>query len=48
MAEQDVLILNLDGAKVKLDYRAVHTVPLTAEKDGGISLTKIAPAERKF
>jgi succinate dehydrogenase / fumarate reductase, flavoprotein subunit len=33
---------------VKLDYRAVHTAPLTAEKDGGISLKKIAPAERKF
>ena len=38
----------VDGAQVKLDYRAVHTAPLTAEKDGGISLKKIAPAERKF
>ena len=36
------------GADVRLDYRAVHTAPLTAEKDGGISLKKIAPAERKF
>jgi succinate dehydrogenase / fumarate reductase flavoprotein subunit len=38
----------VDGAKVTLDYRPVHTEPLTTEKDGGISLTKIAPAERKF
>ena len=27
---------------------AVHTDPLTSEADGGISLKKIAPAERKF
>ena len=38
----------VDGAQVRLDYRAVHTVPLTTEADGGISLKKIAPAERKF
>jgi succinate dehydrogenase / fumarate reductase, flavoprotein subunit len=38
----------VDGAKVTLDYRAVHTDPLTTEAEGGISLTKIAPAERKF
>ena len=38
----------VDGAKVRLDYRPVHTAPLTAEADGGISLQKIAPAERKF
>ncbi|NBZ87659.1 succinate dehydrogenase flavoprotein subunit [Stagnihabitans tardus] len=38
----------VDGAKVKLDYRAVHTAPLTTEAEGGISLKKIAPAERKF
>ena len=38
----------VDGAKVVLDYRPVHTAPLTAEADGGISLKKIAPAERKF
>jgi succinate dehydrogenase / fumarate reductase flavoprotein subunit len=38
----------VDGQNVRLAYRAVHTEPLTAEKDGGISLTKIAPAERKF
>ena len=38
----------VDGQNVRLAYRAVHTEPLTAEKDGGISLKKIAPAERKF
>ena len=38
----------VDGAKVKLDYRPVHTAPLTSEAEGGISLKKIAPAERKF
>ncbi|MGP9789081.1 succinate dehydrogenase flavoprotein subunit [Roseinatronobacter sp. NSM] len=38
----------VDGANVRLDYRPVHTEPLTAEADGGISLKKIAPAERKF
>ena len=38
----------VDGAKVRLDYRAVHTAPLTTEAEGGISLQKIAPAVRKF
>ena len=38
----------VDGAKVTLEYRAVHTDPLTTEAQGGISLAKIAPAERKF
>ncbi|MEF3048157.1 succinate dehydrogenase flavoprotein subunit [Pseudotabrizicola sp. L79] len=38
----------VDGDKVTLDYRAVHVDPLTAEAEGGISLKKIAPAERKF
>lgn len=38
----------VDGDKVKLGFRAVHTAPLTTEADGGISLKKIAPAERKF
>lgn len=38
----------VDGAQVRLDYRPVHTAPLTSEADGGISLKKIAPAERKF
>ncbi|MDB5660222.1 MAG: succinate dehydrogenase flavoprotein subunit [Cypionkella sp.] len=38
----------VDGSSVRLDYRPVHTAPLTSEADGGISLQKIAPAERKF
>ncbi|WP_426034436.1 succinate dehydrogenase flavoprotein subunit [Cypionkella sp. TWP1-2-1b2] len=38
----------VDGNSVRLDYRPVHTAPLTSEADGGISLKKIAPAERKF
>ncbi|GGE16815.1 succinate dehydrogenase subunit A [Gemmobacter megaterium] len=38
----------VDGDKVSLEYRPVHTDPLTTEAEGGISLKKIAPAERKF
>jgi succinate dehydrogenase / fumarate reductase, flavoprotein subunit len=38
----------VDGDRVRLDYRPVHTAPLTTEAEGGISLKKIAPAERKF
>ncbi len=38
----------VDGAKVTLGHRAVHVDPLTTEAEGGISLKKIAPAERKF
>jgi succinate dehydrogenase / fumarate reductase flavoprotein subunit len=38
----------VDGDKVTLRYRAVHTDPLTTEAEGGIALAKIAPAERKF
>ena len=38
----------VDNTSVRLDYRPVHTDPLTPEADGGISLKKIAPAERKF
>ncbi len=38
----------VDGANVSLGFRAVHTEPLTTEAEGGISLKKIAPAERKF
>jgi succinate dehydrogenase / fumarate reductase flavoprotein subunit len=41
-------LAHVDGNKVTLGYRAVHTQPLTTEADGGISLQKIAPAERKF
>ncbi|MER8431879.1 succinate dehydrogenase flavoprotein subunit [Mesorhizobium caraganae] len=39
--------LNEDG-KVSLSYRPVHTEPLQAEKDGGISLAKIAPKARVY
>ncbi len=38
----------VDGDKCTLGYRAVHVDPLTTEAEGGISLKKIAPAERKF
>lgn len=38
----------VEGSKVRLDYRPVHTDPLTTEAQGGISLKKIAPAARKF
>ena len=38
----------VDGPSVRLDYRPVKTEPLTSEAQGGISLKKIAPAERKF
>jgi succinate dehydrogenase / fumarate reductase, flavoprotein subunit len=38
----------VDGAQVRLDYRRVVTEPLTPESEGGISMKKIAPAERKF
>lgn len=41
-------LAHVDGNKVTLSYRAVHTDPLTTEANGGISLKKIAPAERKF
>ncbi len=41
-------LAHVDGNKVTLSYRAVHTDPLTTEAEGGISLKKIAPAERKF
>jgi succinate dehydrogenase / fumarate reductase flavoprotein subunit len=39
--------LSEDG-KVTLTYRPVHTEPLLAEKDGGISLAKIAPKARVY
>jgi succinate dehydrogenase / fumarate reductase flavoprotein subunit len=41
-------LAHVDGDKVTLSYRAVHVDPLTTEAEGGISLKKIAPAERKF
>ncbi|MBZ9737020.1 succinate dehydrogenase flavoprotein subunit [Mesorhizobium sp. CA18] len=39
--------LSEDG-KVTLTYRPVHTEPLLAEKDGGISVAKIAPKARVY
>jgi succinate dehydrogenase / fumarate reductase flavoprotein subunit len=38
----------VEGSKVRLDYRPVHTDPLTREEDGGISLKKIAPKARVY
>jgi len=38
----------VDGHKVKLTYRDVHLKPLTAHKDGGIDLKKIAPKKRAY
>ncbi|ODT14925.1 MAG: hypothetical protein ABS57_14510 [Mesorhizobium sp. SCN 65-12] len=37
-----------ESGKVTLTYRPVHTEPLVAEKDGGISLAKIAPKARVY
>ena len=37
-----------EDGKVTLAYRPVHTEPLLAEKDGGISLAKIAPKARVY
>ena len=41
-------IARIDGAKVALSYRPIIETPLTTEKEGGISLKKIAPKERTF
>jgi succinate dehydrogenase / fumarate reductase flavoprotein subunit len=41
-------LARVDGKKVKLSYRNVHVDPLTAEKDGGIKLEKIAPKARVY
>ena len=37
-----------DKGAVHLDYRPVHTEPLTPESEGGISLKKIAPKARVY
>ena len=37
-----------ESGKVTLDYRPVHTEPLTPETDGGIPLAKIAPKARVY
>ncbi|GFE63285.1 succinate dehydrogenase flavoprotein subunit [Litoreibacter roseus] len=36
------------GIKPKLDYRGVHTDPLTSHNEGGIDLKKIAPKARVY
>ena len=41
-------IARVDGKKVDLSYRPIIEAPLTTEKEGGISLKKIAPKERTF
>ncbi len=41
-------ISHVNGAKVKLTHRDVVKTPLTTEKEGGISLARIAPKERTF
>ena len=41
-------IARIDGAKVALSYRPIIEAPPTTEKEGGISLKKIAPKERTF
>lgn len=38
----------VDGAKVRLGYRAVHLDPLTTEAQGGIDMKKIAPKARVY
>jgi succinate dehydrogenase flavoprotein subunit len=37
-----------DEGKVRLDYRPVHTDPLTSEDEGGIPLARIAPKARVY
>ncbi len=41
-------IARMTGNKVKLSYRPIIADPLTTEKEGGISLKKIAPKARTF
>ncbi|GAA3863086.1 succinate dehydrogenase flavoprotein subunit [Celeribacter arenosi] len=41
-------ISRVEGNKVTLTYRDVIVAPLTTEKEGGISLKKIAPKARTF
>jgi succinate dehydrogenase / fumarate reductase flavoprotein subunit len=37
-----------EGGAVRLDYRPVHTEPLTPESEGGIPLKRIAPKARVY
>ncbi len=41
-------LAKVDGNKVKLTYRNVHVEPLSAEKDGGIDMKKLAPKKRVY
>ncbi|MFK7938317.1 MAG: succinate dehydrogenase flavoprotein subunit [Roseovarius sp.] len=41
-------VARVDGKAVDLSYRPIIETPLTTEKEGGISLKKIAPKERTF
>jgi succinate dehydrogenase / fumarate reductase flavoprotein subunit len=41
-------ITRVEGPKVDITYRPIVEAPLTEEKQGGISLKKIAPKERTF
>ncbi|MBW6507019.1 MAG: succinate dehydrogenase flavoprotein subunit [Rhodobacteraceae bacterium] len=41
-------IARVDGAKVDLSYRPVHTEPLTTLAEGGIDPKKIAPKKRVY
>ena len=41
-------LARVTGNEVKLSYRKVHVDPLTAEKDGGIDLKRIAPKARVY
>jgi succinate dehydrogenase / fumarate reductase flavoprotein subunit len=41
-------IARVEGNKTDLSYRPIIEDPLTNEKEGGISLKKIAPKERTF
>jgi succinate dehydrogenase / fumarate reductase flavoprotein subunit len=38
----------VDGTRVSLGYRPVHTEPLTQESQGGIALQKVAPKARVY
>jgi succinate dehydrogenase flavoprotein subunit len=41
-------LARVNGPKVTKSYRDVHKTPLTAEKDGGINLKRIAPKKRVY
>ncbi|MEM6388986.1 MAG: succinate dehydrogenase flavoprotein subunit [Pseudomonadota bacterium] len=41
-------LAEVDGAKVKLDYRPVHLNPLLGHNEGGIDLDKIKPKARVY